>query len=84
MAKNVAFCHIIMAKNVAFCHNKQRSFELFMCLDLVLERQQSSLFQTFFFFFFFFFLFFLRKNERTKERKNDISGSRWSMRGYIF
>ena len=33
--------------HVVFCPNKQRSFEQFMCLDLVLERLQSFLFQIF-------------------------------------
>ena len=33
--------------HVVFCPNKQRSFEHFMCLDLVLERLQSFLFQIF-------------------------------------
>ena len=33
---------------VVFCPNKQRSFEPFMCLDIVLERLQSFLFQILF------------------------------------
>jgi len=42
------YCYLFVKKNAVFCPNKQRSFgffmsllALFMCLDLVLERQQS-------------------------------------------
>ena len=62
----------IIYSHVLFCPNNSRSFEPFMCLNLLLERQQSFLFQIL-----FIYLLLLLSSPNVgllKKKKKDVCG----------